>query len=139
MAAILAALGACGAAGSQGLPGDSEDTRPYAGLAEDAVIKLVGTEPFWGGRVQGTTFTYSTLENSDGEAIAVTRFAGRGGVSFSGTRGGAAVDLAITPGTCSDGMSDRTYPFVATLQIGSEQRQGCAWREGDDIGDEAGQ
>jgi uncharacterized membrane protein len=35
----------------------------------------------------------------------------------------------ITPGVCSDGMSDRTYPFVATLRLGDETRNGCAWSE----------
>ena len=103
-------------------------------IAEQAVLRVTGTEPFWGGTVAGDTFTYTTLENQVGEAIAVTRFAGRGGLSFSGTRAGAPLDLAITPGACSDGMSDRTYPFVATLQLGSDQRQGCAWRDGDDLG-----
>lgn len=133
LAATVVLMAACGAGGAD-VPGDSEDTRPYAGIAEDAVLRVTGTEPFWGGTVAGDTFTYTTLENQVGEAIAVTRFAGRGGLSFSGTRAGAPLDLAITPGACSDGMSDRTYPFVATLQLGGEQRQGCAWRDGDDLG-----
>ena len=38
-------------------------------------------------------------------------------------------DLMITPGECSDGMSDRTYPYTATLLVGDEQRQGCAWTD----------
>ena len=133
LVSVAALLAACGAGGTD-VPGDIEDTRPYSGVAEDAVLRVTGTEPFWGGTVSGETFTYTTPENQAGEAIAVTRFAGRGGISFSGTRGGAPLDLAITPGNCSDGMSDRTYPFVATLHLGNEQRQGCAWREGDNLG-----
>jgi len=26
-------------------------------------------------------------------------------------------------------MSDRTYPFTATLKIGDDTRNGCAWTE----------
>lgn len=116
------------------LPAAADDPRPYAGIAPDAVLRVTGTEPFWGGQVAGDTFTYAPMENPDGTPIRVSRFAGRGGLSFSGTLQGAAIDLAITPGACSDGMSDRTYPFTATLRIGTEVRAGCAWREGDDLG-----
>lgn len=133
--AIAAALwlGACGGASDGHVPGDSTDTQPYAGIAEGEVLHVTGTEPFWGGTVEGNTFTYSTPENIDGVAVPVERFAGRGGVSFSGELDGAPLDLAITPGDCSDGMSSRTYPFAATLQIGGQQRSGCAYREGDEL------
>ena len=59
----------------------------------------------------------------------MTRFAGNNGLAISGDPGTAAFDLSVTPGACSDGMSDRTYPFTATLLIGNEQRQGCAWTD----------
>lgn len=129
-------LAACGQSGDAGnVPGDASDTEAYSGIGEHDVVRFTGTEPFWGGQVAGTSLTYTTPENIDGETITVTRFAGRGGLSFSGNLDGRPLDLAITPGDCSDGMSDRTYPFVATLQLGSEQRNGCAWREGiDDLG-----
>lgn len=130
----LLLLAACGQGTDAIVPGNTDDGTAYAGIAEDAVIRLTGTEPFWGGQIEGGTFTYTTPEDPQGTPIPVTRFAGRGGLSFSGEMGGQPLDLAITPATCSDGMSDRTYPFVATLQIGREQREGCAWREGDDIG-----
>ena len=130
-------LAACGTNTAQDVPGDSSDNRPFSGIAEDAVLRVTGTEPFWGGTIAGGTLTYTTPENPAGETVALTRFAGRGGLSFSGTLGARPLDLAITPGECSDGMSERTYPFVATLQLGSEQRQGCAWREGDDLGEAA--
>lgn len=129
---ILASLGlaACQQGGDGTVPGDTSDTQAYGGIADDAVIRFTGTEPFWGGRVSGETLTYSTPENMEGTVIPATRFAGRGGLSFSGALEGQALDLAITPGNCSDGMSDRIYPFVATLQIGPDQRNGCAWQEG---------
>ncbi|WAT19371.1 hypothetical protein OZN62_12180 [Aurantiacibacter sp. MUD11] len=119
-------LAACQQGSDSTVPGDASDTAAYAEIAEDELIRFTGTEPFWGGSVIGDRLTYSTPDNIDGTTIPVTRFAGRGGLSFSGALDGQAFDLAITPAECSDGMSDRIYPFVATLQIGSEHREGCA-------------
>lgn len=101
----------------------------FAAIGPEETIRLIGTEPFWGGTVRGGELVYTTPENQAGETIAVRRFAGNNGLGFSGQRGGAALDLTVTPGACSDGMSDRSYPFTATLRIGEEQRSGCAWTE----------
>lgn len=131
-AAMSLLLSACQQAEGENVPGSSDDNRPYSGIAEDAVLELTGTEPFWNATIDGQTMIWRTPEVADGTAVQVERFAGRGGVSFSGELGGAAMDITVTPGECSDGMSDRTYPFTATVQIGREQRNGCAWRAGVD-------
>jgi uncharacterized membrane protein len=111
------------------VPGDTDETAPYSGIAADEVLRFTGTEPFWGGEVSGKTLTYSTPEDQDGTAIAVERFAGRGGIAFSGLLDGADFEMTVTPLECSDGMSDRTYPFTVTLEIGEDRRSGCAWSE----------
>ncbi len=111
---------------------EGQSTAPqqsYDDITANETIRLVGTEPFWGGTVSGSSFLYTSLENQAGETIAVRRFAGNSGLGFSGTRGGQPVDLAITRGTCSDGMSDRSFPYTATLRFGTEQRSGCAWTD----------
>jgi uncharacterized membrane protein len=125
-------LSACQPGDGESVPGDDSDTQPYAGIAEDAVLRVVGTEPFWGGTIADGQLTWTTPENIEGTSLPVERFAGRGGVSFSGQLGGQQIDIAITPGDCSDGMSDRTYPFNATVQLGGDILTGCAWREGVD-------
>lgn len=138
IAAILGALSlaACQPGTEEGIPGDASDQQPYAGIAEGAIIRVAGTEPFWGGTITDGQLVWTTPEDIDGTRVPVERFAGRGGLSFSGELAGQAIDIAITPGACSDGMSDRSYPFNATVQIGSEQLSGCAWREGvDDPGE----
>ena len=114
---------------SDGVPTDDESTAPYSGIAEDEAVSFTGTEPFWGGEVDGKTLTYKTPDNQDGEVITVERFAGRGGISFSGVLAGAELEMMVTPLECSDGMSDRTYPFTVTLKIGDEARNGCGWTE----------
>lgn len=124
----LLALAACQPA-AQNVPGETNDQRPWDGIAENEVVHFVGTEPFWSGEATATKLTYASPENPEGEVIDVTRFAGRGGVSYSGTLAAGSMTLAVTPGKCSDGMSDREFPFIATLQIGSEVRKGCAWTE----------
>jgi uncharacterized membrane protein len=111
------------------VPGDAEETAPYSGIAEDEVLRFTGNEPFWGGKVSGRTLTYTTPEDQDGTVIAVERFAGRGGISYSGLLEGADFEMIVTPLECSDGMNDRTYPFTVTLSIGEDKRNGCAWSE----------
>lgn len=111
------------------VPGDTGETAPYSEIAVDEVLRFTGTEPFWGGEVSGETLTYKTPEDQDGTAIEVERFAGRGGIAFSGMLDGADFEMTVTPLECSDGMSDRTYPFTVTLEIGEDQRNGCAWSE----------
>jgi uncharacterized membrane protein len=133
--ASLALLAACtssdpAASGDAAtVPGDSEDSQPFAAIAGDDVVHFTGTEPFWGGEVTGTSLRWSTPANIDGETTTVTRFAGRGGLSFTGTLQGDQLDMAITPAACSDGMSDRTYPYAVTVQLGAQQFSGCGWTD----------
>ncbi|WP_379488662.1 COG3650 family protein [Novosphingobium soli] len=111
------------------MPGDSADHRPWHGLRPDEQVRFVGTEPFWGGTAGPAGLTYSTPENQAGETVPASRFAGRGGLSFSGQLSSGPATLAITPGACSDGMSDYRYPFIVTLHIGGEMRRGCGWTD----------
>lgn len=111
------------------VPGDSADSQPFDAIAADEVVHFTGTEPFWGGEVTGTKLRWSTPENIDGETTTVARFAGRGGLSFTGTLQSMQFDLAVTPATCSDGMSDRTYPYAVTVQLGTQQLSGCGWTD----------
>jgi len=111
------------------LDASAKDATAFSDIGPNETVGFTGTEPFWGGQVKGTALTYATPEIPDGTDIAVTRFAGRGGVSWTGSYSGVRFVLAVTPGKCSDGMSDRTYPYVATLEVAGEQRSGCAWTD----------
>lgn len=114
-------------------PDDATRTAPeqgkFAAITPDETIRLTGTEPFWSGAIAGDKLTYTTPETPGGSVIVVRRFAGNGGLGYSGTLTGRNLDLAITPGACSDGMSDRSYPFTVTLRLDDQQRQGCAWTD----------
>lgn len=127
--ALALLLAACQPGGGANVPGDQSDRQPFSGIAAEETLRFTGTEPFWGGEAKGGTLTWTTPENSEGAAITVERFGGRGGLSLSGTLGGRSFDMMITPGQCSDGMSDRVYPFVVTVKLGDETRSGCGWTE----------
>ena len=90
-------------------------------------LKAVGTEPFWGARIEGRCVTYSTPEDQAGTRVW-TRFSGsRDAGVWVGSLNGARFELRTAPAAaCSDGMSDRQYPVAVTLKVGNEVRSGCA-------------
>jgi uncharacterized membrane protein len=112
-----------------GVPGDSDSSRPFGGVSETETLHVLGTEPFWSGEARGTTLTYTTPATPAGTKVAVHRFAGRNGLGLSGTLGDKMLDMTVTPGACSDGMSDRRFPFIVTLKLGEEVRMGCGWTD----------
>jgi len=128
--AAMLSLAACQpGADEAAVPGDRKDDRPFSEISARETVRFLGTEPFWGGSVSGDQMTYETPEKPAGERITVARFAGRGGLSYSGTLASANLTMTITPGSCSDGMSDRRFPFTVTLQIGDALRNGCAYSD----------
>ena len=95
----------------------------------EETVHATGTEPFWNALVSGGDMQYSQPDDPDGQTVAVSRFAGRGGVSFSGRLQDQDLVLAVTDARCTDGMSERSYPFTATLRIGDVLQSGCAWTQ----------
>jgi len=90
-------------------------------------LRAVGTEPFWGARIEGRCVTYSHPEDQSGTRVWTRYTATPNGGSWSGALGGQRFELTTraAPG-CSDGMSDRRYPIAVELLVGGERRRGCA-------------
>ena len=93
-----------------------------------AALRAVGTEPFWGARVEGRCVTYSTPENQQGVRVW-TRYSsernGRG--AWVGQLDGKKFEMRVRPEAgCSDGMSDKRYPIAVELTVMGESRKGCA-------------
>ena len=90
-------------------------------------VKAIGTEPFWGARIEGRCVTYSTPEDQAGTRIWARFNPGPDGGVWVGTFQGKPFKLItrLKP-DCSDGMSDRVYPQGVTLTVGGEERRGCA-------------
>lgn len=132
--ALTCALAACNSSGGgNGAGGNlTQESKPgdaFSLIGQSEVLRFTGTEPFWGGTVSGKTLIYTTPENPDGTTLPVERFSGNNGLSFNGAMGDQSFDMAITHAACSDGMSDRTYPFTVTLRLAGEVRQGCGWTD----------
>ena len=90
-------------------------------------VKAIGTEPFWGARVEGRCVTYSTPEDQKGTRIWTRFNPGPDGGVWVGSLDGQPFKLItrLRP-DCSDGMSDRSYPMEAILTVRGEERRGCA-------------
>ena len=90
-------------------------------------LRAIGTEPFWGARIEGRCVTYSHPEDQQGTRVW-TRFNGTtNNGSWTGSLGGSPFVLRTRPQPgCSDGMSDNRYPMAVTSTVGREQRTGCA-------------
>ena len=111
-------------------PADGIGRRLYdAGQERLAVtpLRAVGTEPFWGARIEGRCVTYSHPDDPKGTRIWTRYAKGADGESWSGALGGRLFELRAraAPG-CSDGMSDNVYPIAVALAVNGERRTGCA-------------
>ena len=119
-AAVSVVNDAASASGSPCLNQDGEELRITP-------VKAIGTEPFWGARVEGRCVTYSTPEDQAGTRIWTRYNPGPDGDVWVGTFKGKPFKLItrLRP-DCSDGMSDRTHPQEAMLTVAGEERRGCA-------------
>lgn len=90
-------------------------------------LRAVGTEPFWGARVEGRCVTYSHPQDQSGTRVW-TKFSGSAANgAWSGSLNGQPFVMRTRPQAgCSDGMSDNRYPIAVSLTVGGEQRSGCA-------------
>ena len=90
-------------------------------------IRAVGTEPFWGARIEGRCVQYSHMEDQKGTRVWTQYTRNEAGEIWLGALNGKAFELRLRnkPG-CSDGMSDKRYPYAVELKLGTELRQGCA-------------
>ncbi len=109
----------------------SRDAQAFDGIADTENVTLLGNEPFWNLDIdpdgKGFTARYSTPENIEGSQFAMLRFAGNNGVGFNGELNSETVQVTVTPEECSDGMSDRSYPYTATVAIGERTLYGCGY------------
>lgn len=124
---LLAPLPSACTSGNDGIDPKGET---FDAVAPDEVVTLTGTEPFWNLQVEAGEGIWTTPDNTGGTQFTVTRFSGNNGLGFTGILDGATFTATVTPGQCSDGMSDRTYPYVATIALGDETLRGCGYTSG---------
>lgn len=89
--------------------------------------RAVGTEPFWGARIEGRCVIYSHLDGQNGTRVWARYSKGPFDEVWSGALGERLFELRIRKvPSCSDGMSDKRYPFAVDLRVLGEMRKGCA-------------
>lgn len=97
------------------------------GKTAEKGYNCIGTEPFWNVKVEKTgiifqllgeepvTYPYSPAQKKDATSVYET------------SAGGSRIKVIITEGSCSDGMSDASYPYHAQVERDGESYRGCAF------------
>ena len=89
--------------------------------------RAIGTEPFWGLDIDSTGLRFRTTEDTMGiRWPPLTPMVTGDTVRWVGETERAAVDARIWGARCSDGMSDRVWPYTAVVRIDSTTYRGCA-------------
>lgn len=90
-------------------------------------LRAIGTEPFWAVEIRPDALVYSGLDRPEQRASNPEPVI-QGTTAVYATATGAGTTLVVTliDTDCSDGMSDRTYPLAARVEIGEETLNGCA-------------
>jgi uncharacterized membrane protein len=94
--------------------------------ARGLAFRGIGTEPGWLIEVGSGAAPALHAELDYGERIVDVASAEAFGDGYRGSTGdGVAVELQIRRETCSDGMSDESYPAAIALTVGERSYQGC--------------
>jgi uncharacterized membrane protein len=129
LAATILSLAACsGEPETATEPAPAPEPAPVLGGVDlSRPVRLLGTEPFWGIDLTGTEIVYSGADRPEQRGPQPQPTI-QGTVATLGTTTTAGTDIAITltATECSDGMSDRTYPLTALVEVGEETLMGCA-------------
>jgi uncharacterized membrane protein len=125
-AAAVLALAACSSPKDAAAPAPAEP-RALAGVDLDQPVRVLGTEPFWAVEITPQALTYSGVDRPEQTAANPGPVLQGGLASWTTkTAAGAPLVVTLTATDCSDGMSDRTYPLAAKVEIGGETLTGCA-------------
>ena len=91
----------------------------------------LGTEPFWNVKIDDQFIVYTTPENKK-EIFIInenSKLANQENQTISGANTNHKIDLVVTKGECSDGMSDQIFTHQIKLQIQGKsintQQNGC--------------
>ena len=92
-------------------------------------LRALGTEPFWALDVDATGLRFITPEDTSGLRFPpITATAVADTVVWSGQTERATLELRVWLEKCSDGMSDREYPYASRVTVAGTTYRGCADR-----------
>ena len=126
-------VSAAGCGGKPGVDVPAESAKVAAPPSTVEIYRLLGTEPFWGVAITPTEIRFTSPENMDGIGFPfvapVQEGANRRYASSIATPEAHAIEIALEPKECSDGMSDKTYAYQATVKLDGRTLSGCATRD----------
>lgn len=85
-----------------------------------------GNEPFWSVQARGGTLVFATPENQGGVTLLGRRVPSLVGTVILGSGPRGEFHFGVTPGKCSDGMSDRSHAYTSTFIYDGVTYKGCA-------------
>jgi uncharacterized membrane protein len=92
-------------------------------------LRVLGTEPFWALDVDSAGLRFITPDDTSGIRFPpVVPISVGDTVIWAGQAERAAIEARIWPDKCSDGMSDREYPYAARVTVAGTTYRGCADR-----------
>ncbi|MGH9203375.1 MAG: COG3650 family protein [Vicinamibacterales bacterium] len=90
-------------------------------------IRALGTEPFWALDIDSASLRFTTPDDQRGIHFPPIAPSVAGDtVAWVGETERAAFDVRIWREQCSDGMSDRVYPYSARVRVDGTTYKGCA-------------
>ncbi len=102
-------------------PPEGNPTHILGGVDLDKSISLAGTEPFWNILFGDGRMVFSSPDSHTGQTTTTPFILTKAGAEWHGKD----MDIYLTAGRCSDGMSDRGYPLKAVVHIGAAVLKGC--------------
>ena len=98
-----------------------------AGIDLTQPLHVGGNEPFWTVQLTGSEMVYSGVDRPEQRTPQGQPTMQGTMAIWEGTTGaGNPLKVTLTATDCSDGMSDRTYPLTAMVEISGETLMGCA-------------
>jgi len=129
IALAVLALAACSPpAEAPAAPEPAPEPAPVlAGVDLTQPLRALGNEPFWAVELTGSELVYSGVDRPEQRAPQrAPVIQGTMAVWEATTTAGTPLSVTLTATECSDGMSSRTYPLTALVEVGEETLTGCA-------------
>ncbi|MEQ7155987.1 COG3650 family protein [Brevundimonas aurifodinae] len=127
LVAGLALAGCSEPAPEVSAPIPAPEPTTLGGVDLDQPLRAIGTEPFWSVDITPEALAYSAVDSSgmraDNPGPTVQ---GTTAVYAAAGEDGTALVVTLIATECSDGMSDRTYPLTARVEMGPQTLNGCA-------------
>lgn len=143
LTALVAAIGLVGCeAGEPPAPeAPVEEAGPsLGGIDLSQPLRLIGTEPFWAVDITADSLVLTGVDIAETRAPNPTPVVQGTTATWTSEAAGEAFVVTLVETQCSDGMSDRTYPLTARVEVGETTYTGCgAATEWFETTDETGQ